>query len=101
MKNKAPLLSSRSSTPSTDPSLSLSKTDIASRAEALWRQNGCPQGRDEEFWLEAEQQLRRGKGPAAQGTKGVLSDPNADSESLAQELDDRFPDDTGKETTSL
>jgi hypothetical protein len=30
---------------------------IARRAEELWRQYGCPQGRDEEIWLEAERQL--------------------------------------------
>jgi Protein of unknown function (DUF2934) len=101
MKNKAPVPSPRPSTPTTDPSLRLSKADIATRAEALWRQSGCPEGRDDEFWLEAERQLRRGSGPTGKGMSGVLSDPDANSESLAEEVDDRFPDDTGKEPTSL
>jgi Protein of unknown function (DUF2934) len=101
MKNKTPVPSSRSSTPTADPTLSPSRAEIATRAEALWRQAGCPQGRDDEFWLEAERQLRRGKGPVGKGTSGVLSDPNAGKESLAEELDDRFPDDSGKEPTSL
>ncbi len=36
---------------------SLSHDDIARRAEEIWRSYGCPQGRDEEIWLEAERQL--------------------------------------------
>lgn len=31
--------------------------DIAERAEILWKNQGCPTGRDTEIWLEAEQQL--------------------------------------------
>jgi len=40
---------------------------IASRARRLWEEAGRPDGRDEEFWLRAEQQLvsERGKLPAA------------------------------------
>ena len=28
--------------------------EIARRAEQIWKGNGCPVGRDEEFWLKAE-----------------------------------------------
>ena len=32
--------------------------DIRTRAYDLWKQAGEPEGRDEEFWLLAEQELR-------------------------------------------
>lgn len=34
-----------------------SHQEIALHAEALWRTLGCPQGKDEEIWFEAERQL--------------------------------------------
>ena len=34
-----------------------SKDDIRARARQLWEQAGRPQGRDEEFWFQAEQEL--------------------------------------------
>ena len=34
------------------------KHEITSRARAIWEQNGCPSGRDLEFWLEAEAEIR-------------------------------------------
>jgi Protein of unknown function (DUF2934) len=34
---------------------------IAARAYEIWRASGCPQGRDEEHWLQAELELRSGK----------------------------------------
>jgi hypothetical protein len=97
MKNKASIPTSHLSTPSTRTGLTLSRSETAARAEALWRDAGCPQGRDDEFWLEAERQLGRGNAPLGKG----ISDPNAENESLAEEVEDRFPDDTGKEPTSL
>lgn len=30
---------------------------VALHAELLWRAKGCPEGKDEEIWLEAERQL--------------------------------------------
>lgn len=30
---------------------------VSERARALWRERGCPMGRDEEIWLEAEREL--------------------------------------------
>ena len=31
--------------------------EIAQRARELYEKSGCPGGRDEEFWLDAERQL--------------------------------------------
>jgi hypothetical protein len=33
------------------------REEISRRAEELWKQYGCPEGRDEEIWYEAERQL--------------------------------------------
>ncbi len=35
--------------------------EIAARARAIWQAKGCPAGKDEENWREAEVQLRRGR----------------------------------------
>ena len=35
---------------------------IRARAHELWEQNGRPQGRDEQFWLQAERELIGGTG---------------------------------------
>ena len=35
-----------------------SKEEIRARARELWEQHGCPAGRDLEFWLQAERELR-------------------------------------------
>jgi Protein of unknown function (DUF2934) len=34
------------------------KEEIRVRAHKLWEQHGCPVGRDEEFWLQAESELK-------------------------------------------
>jgi len=33
------------------------KQEITIRARAIWEQNGCPSGRDLEFWLQAESEI--------------------------------------------
>ena len=35
--------------------------EIAERAKAIWQAKGCPAGKDEENWREAEAQLRKGR----------------------------------------
>jgi len=35
-----------------------SKEAIRARARELWEQHGCPAGRDLDFWLQAERELR-------------------------------------------
>jgi hypothetical protein len=39
----------------------LSHDEIAKAAWDIWQQEGCPQGRDQEYWLKAEQQLLAAK----------------------------------------
>ena len=34
------------------------KQEIAARAHELWEQNGCPTGRDLEFWVQAEAEIK-------------------------------------------
>ena len=34
------------------------KDEIRARAREIWEQHGCPAGRDVEFWLQAEAELR-------------------------------------------
>ena len=34
------------------------KHEIKARARELWEQNGCPTGRDLEFWLQAEAEVQ-------------------------------------------
>ncbi len=47
-------------------------TAIAARAQQLWESHGRPEGRDVEFWLEAERQLRGADSPANErGAEGV------------------------------
>jgi len=38
-----------------------STEEIRVRARELWEQHGRPVGRDEEFWLQAESELREGR----------------------------------------
>jgi Protein of unknown function (DUF2934) len=33
------------------------KQEITTRAQEIWEQNGCPSGRDLEFWLQAESEI--------------------------------------------
>jgi hypothetical protein len=34
------------------------KQEITLRAQAIWKENGCPADRDLEFWLQAESEIR-------------------------------------------
>lgn len=58
---------------------SLTHEGIAACARQLWQAAGCPSGRDEEFWLHAEQQLKNEVSPPALPT----STPPAIQESPA------------------
>ena len=46
-------------TTSTIPPREITSESIASRAYSLWEQQGCPQGRDLELWLQAENQIKQ------------------------------------------
>lgn len=83
----------RKATPSSVSSFTRETTreEITARAQAIWEQKGRPEGRDDEIWLEAEQQLR--SQPAG---NGVLRESEQDAED-ATKLADRL-DDTGEPT---
>ncbi len=92
--------------PATRTRLAPTHDEIARRAETLWSQAGCPHGRNVELWLEAEHQLCCGPDFAqAERDRVALADPsfafNRDPDDLMKELNEEFPDATGKETTSL
>lgn len=36
------------------------REEIARRARAIWREEGCPDGRDREHWAQAELQVLKG-----------------------------------------
>jgi len=48
------------SAPAPKPARIPTHEEITLRARALWEAKGRPSGRDEEIWLEAEAQLRKG-----------------------------------------
>lgn len=50
---------------STMPSRVITTEVIAARAYTLWEQAGRPNGRDQEYWLQAENQLKENKSFAA------------------------------------
>jgi hypothetical protein len=80
--------------------------EIATWADALWRQKGCPQGCDDEIWLEAEQQLlRQQRLERDERDENALADSRfgfgRKSDDRMGELDERFRRPTGRETTSL
>ena len=33
-------------------------SDVAARAYEIWQRSGCPQGKDQEHWFQAERELR-------------------------------------------
>jgi hypothetical protein len=73
----------------------LSHDAIATRAEAIWRQMGCPQGRDGEIWLKAESELGIRHTKKREGMSGEFTD-------RLRELDELHPGaGGGRETTSL
>jgi hypothetical protein len=47
------------------PSFEPAEADIQQRAYFLWREAGCPAGRDLDLWLTAKEMLRHVPPPAA------------------------------------
>jgi hypothetical protein len=83
-------------------------SEISALAESIWLRRGRPYGIDDEIWLEAERELSRPPSPKfGEGTEtGHLVDtgPFADVGrvgSLMGELNELFPGESGRETTSL
>jgi hypothetical protein len=73
---------------STATRLNYSHEEISSKAEALWRQQGCPEGRDDEIWLAAERVL-------------VNRIPTFNGTGVNDELDALFPNEDRSEPTAL
>ena len=61
------------STPPTDTLHILSHEDITQCARELWAQQGCPEGRDEAIWLEAESRLLASRRGASRSLPAVGS----------------------------
>ncbi|SBW00226.1 conserved hypothetical protein [uncultured Alphaproteobacteria bacterium] len=55
------------------------ETKIRDRAYALWQQHGCTEGRDWDFWLQAEREIlgdaATGIPPVAKATKPRVAKP--------------------------
>ncbi len=71
--------------------------EVRAGAEVLWRQQGCPEGRNVEIWLEAERQLNRVAEQARMARHSSVSstplsrlDPKSDD--VMGELEELFPD---------
>lgn len=43
--------------------------DIVRRAYQLWQENGQPEGKDQEFYFQAEKELREAEEPGDSGTE--------------------------------
>ena len=81
----------------------LTHNEIAERAHTLWSARGCPNGRDDEIWLEAERQLATERslkplGRDHRGGSGAKFD--IDEKVLAERLDE-FGDPGTRSATSL
>jgi hypothetical protein len=61
------------STAPTDTLQTLSHEDITQCARELWAQQGCPEGRDEAIWLEAESRLLASRRGASRSLPAVGS----------------------------
>jgi hypothetical protein len=59
------------------------RQEIATTAYRIWEEHGKPQGRDVEFWLEAEKNLRTRLGKVA---KHALAQDGAPPHRTAQEM---------------
>lgn len=81
----------------------LTHHEIAERARALWTARGCPTGRDDEIWLDAERQLaaeRRGTSRGRKRSDASLANLDIDESALADRLAD-FGDPGSRSATSL
>jgi hypothetical protein len=54
--------------------IELSRREVAEKARRLWRADGCPSGRDLEYWLQAEVELLRHTYAARTGNRNWGAD---------------------------
>jgi hypothetical protein len=78
---------SASSTPT--PFSGPTHDQIAPRARQLWENAGRPEGRDLEYWLEAERQLRAASGLRDEARR-LTADPLDPASSDAAEVDEEL-----------
>jgi hypothetical protein len=55
--------------------MTITYEEIAKRAFELWRNEGEPEGREQEHWLQAEQELRKEGMKSQKGKKVSSKDP--------------------------
>jgi hypothetical protein len=60
--------------------------EIAAKAHTLWKDRGCPEGIDNEIWLEAEKQLRAGEPPGRESRDAFTR--RATAEAAAESRDE-------------
>jgi hypothetical protein len=71
--------------------LNPSYDEISSRARDLWLSHGSPEGRDEEFWLSAERELRNqpvNKSNGLSTPRGEADRLGAKTREMLDEIDD-------------
>ncbi len=87
--------------------LAPSHSEIATRAEALWREMGCPQGCDKQIWLAAERGLcRQLRLEKQENDRRALLEQlslsnNVKMADVMEKLEELYPGQSGRETTSL
>ena len=87
--------------------LTPSHEEIAIRAEALWKEMGCPQGCDKQIWLAAERRLIRDMRleKEEKDRKALLEQLSLINhlrmEDVMGRLEELYPEPTGESTTSL
>jgi hypothetical protein len=86
----APAKSQSGSPPRGSAEPRLSHEEIAMPARILWQNKGCPQGRDEEIWLEAEQTLLSRS--ARQSTQQFPKTTSKEDSENAHRIEDRLAD---------
>jgi hypothetical protein len=59
--------------------------EIALQAQWLWRDRGCPEGLDDQIWLEAERQLKDKSNGSAKRTPDEITE-RAKSETAAESM---------------
>lgn len=93
-------LDSTSLAAATQPPRYPTHDEIAARAHAIWIEQGCPEGREVENWLEAERQLG-GPAPASRDVAADLDTTNLnerDSDGvMTNRVQDRLDDSAARE----
>ena len=59
--------------PASEQKQTLNCEEIAKAAWHIWQQEGCPQGRDLEHWLKAEQQLLAARSKQSGGARDAAA----------------------------